>query len=202
TETGRTALLPEPPREPRRQPPRAASATHVVLSRYGAEVRSFLSARTATRMSMEEVFSVFSEDVWKGLQSVREQRQMRSWLYVVARNALARHVRRKQRWRSRHVSAELDELSGDARRSIATRLGDLSILEPIIAELDDADRSLLEQRLLHALPWREIALANASSSERQPASEADLERECARLRKRFQLLMQSLRARLPRPSRL
>lgn len=199
TAVDRPALLPQPPGNATRvtvkhDSSRTASATQVVLARYGAEVRSFLSSRTTTRVSMEDVFSAFSEDVWKGLGSVRAEGQVRSWLYVVARNALARHLRRKQRWRSRHVSAELDELQADGRRSIGTRLGDIAQLTPIVADLSEADRRLLEQRLLLALPWNEIARESTDKAGR--ASDADVARESARLRKRYQLLIQSLRAQL------
>jgi RNA polymerase sigma factor (sigma-70 family) len=196
TDAGRTPLLPRAPSpagstEHAEQP----CATHTVLDRYGSEVRNFLSSRTTTRMSMEDVFSMFSVDVWKGLPSVREQGQVRSWLYVVARNALARHLRLKQRWRSRHVSAEPDELQVDTRRSIATRLGDIAQLEPILAGLGEADRRLLEQRSMLAMPWRDIALESARrSNEAVSVSEADIARESARLRKRYQLLLETLRA--------
>lgn len=192
-DAGRTPLLPRAP-SPAASPETAGHAreTHAILDRYGSEVRNFLSSRTTTRMSMEDVFSMFSEDVWRGLRNVRTPGQVRSWIYVVARNALARHLRLKQRWRSRHVSAELDELHVEPRRSIATQLGDLAQLEPILAELSIADRRLLEQRSMLAMPWREIALENARHG--GGASEADLARESARLRKRYQLLLESLRA--------
>jgi RNA polymerase sigma-70 factor, ECF subfamily len=159
-----------------------------ILSRYASEVRSFLRSRTTSRVSMEEVFSVFSEDLWKGLPGVRADGQVRSWIYVVARNALARHLRSKQRWRSRHVTAELDELQAE-RRSLVTQLGDLAELQPLLAAVPAVDRLLLEQRLVLSMPWRDIALA------RGLRGEVEIAREAARLRKRFQLLLRSLRQR-------
>lgn len=166
----------------------AHDATRSVLARYASEVRAFLRSRTNSRVSMEEVFSAFSEDVWKGLPGVRAEGQTRSWIYVVARNALARHLRYKQRWRSRHVTAELDEIQAE-RRSISTQLGNIAELQPLLAALPDADRRLLEQRLVLSMPWRDIA------RQRGVTVEADIARESARLRKRFQLLLQSLRDR-------
>ena len=189
----RLALLPLAPRTSieirlKVEPARLADATRSILSRYASEVRAFLRPRTNSRVSTEEVFSAFSEDVWKGLPGVRADGRIRSWIYVVARNALARHLRSKQRWRSRHVAAELDELQAE-RRSIASQLGDLGELQPLLAAVAEADRLLLEQRLVLAMPWRDIALGRGLTSE------VELTREAARLRKRFQLLLQSLRER-------
>jgi RNA polymerase sigma factor (sigma-70 family) len=194
TEAARHALPPEAPSAPLAQPEQPeniADTTHSILSRYGIEIRAFLSSRTSSRASMEEVFSVFSVDVWKGLPSFRARGHVRSWIYVVARNALARHIRFQQRWRSRHVSTEPDELHSESRRSMATLLGQQAELEPLLAALNAADRRLLEQRLMLSMAWRDIAL------EQLPArSEEAIERESARLRKRFQLLVRGLRERL------
>lgn len=190
---GRMALVPEAPAQPVQLallPERAGFGERVgaILQDYGRELRAFLSLRTSSRASMEEVYSAFSEDVWKGLPQLRAEGQLRGWLYVVARNALARHLRAKLRWRSRHVSAELDELHVEARRSLATRLGERDRLEEVLAQLEPEDRFLLEQRSLFAKPWRDIAALRCSG-----ADAAELERESARLRKRYQLLLQRLR---------
>jgi RNA polymerase sigma-70 factor, ECF subfamily len=194
TAADRSALLPAAPDQRELDAARASfdRATHTILREFGDEIRTYLRARTSNRASMEEVFAVFSEDVWKGLPRYRAEGQVRSWIYVLARNALARHVRFKQRWRSRHQPVELDELSSEARQSLPARLGERAQLEPLLAQLTAADRALLEQRLVQALPWREIARNGRRASEL--TGEAELERESARLRKRFQLLLQNLRA--------
>jgi RNA polymerase sigma factor (sigma-70 family) len=190
----RLAVLPDAPTKERQiglhcERASFAHATSLILDQYGSELRAFLSSRTSNRNSMEEVYSVVSEDVWRGLPRFRFQGQVRSWIYVLARNALARHVRRKQRWQSRHVAAEPDEYQADERHSLPTRLGHSAELQPLLSELAEVDRQLLEQRLVRARSWREIAL------DRGKTSPAEIERESARLRKRFQLLVQSLRQR-------
>jgi DNA-directed RNA polymerase specialized sigma24 family protein len=172
---------------------RFADAALRILRRYASEVRAFLRVRTSSRASMEEIYSVFSEDVWKGLPRVRAGGHMRGWIYVLARNALARHVRLKQRWRNRHVFADLDALPLDLRRSVATELSHIARLEPLLAELDSADRLLLEQRLVLSMAWREIATEHARAMGLTTA--AEVTRVSARLRKRYQLLLQQLRER-------
>jgi RNA polymerase sigma factor (sigma-70 family) len=195
SDASRHAIVPPAPDEQELRAARASfdRATHSILRDFGDEIRAYLRARTSNRNSMEEVFAVFSEDVWKGLPRYRFQGQLRSWIYVLARNALARHIRGKQRWRSRHQAAELDELPLELRSSLPTQLASRAQLEPLLSQLTAADRSLLEQRLVEALPWREIALNFAQETGK--TSEAELERESARLRKRLQLLLQALRAR-------
>lgn len=170
-----------------------ADAMRHILKRYAGEVRAFLRARTNSRASMEEVFSVFSEDVWKGLPHHRSQGQPRAWLYVLARNALARHVRFKQRWRSRHVALDLDELELEMRRSVSAQLGNVAQLQPILAGLAEADRHLLEQRLVLSRPWRDIAIELMSAAD--SCRDDEIAKQSARLRKRFQLLLRSLRER-------
>lgn len=167
-----------------------SGALRAIFGRYGAELRGFLRSRTSSRNSMEEVYSSFSEDVWKGLPGLRAQGQVRSWLYVVARNALSRHLRRRLRWRDHHVAGEPDESAGEPRPSLSGPR--FSTLTPLLGDLSEHDRWLLEQRVLRAQAFAEIARLHAPAG----ASEADVSRESARLRKRFQLLVRSLRARV------
>lgn len=189
---GRLALIPSAPvfvTNPAQETP-SGHTVPAVLERYGSELRAFLSSRTSSRASMEDVYSLFAEDLWKGLPQVRAQSQLRGWLYVVARNALARHLRLKLRWRSRHVSVELDELQSEARRSLPSRMGDRVQLQEVFAQLSDEDRRLLEQRSVLRMAWRDIAA--------ERVRDADVERESARLRKRYQILVQKLRDGLTR----
>jgi RNA polymerase sigma-70 factor, ECF subfamily len=175
------------------EPTNLARTLQLLVRRYAAEMRSFLRSRTASRHSMEDVYSVFTEDVWKGLPQVRSDKHLRSWLYVVARNALSRHVRVKQRWRLRHTFSGLDTVPAELRQSYGTREKNLAKLNPLLSELSDADRRLLDQRLAKGLPWRDIALQAAR--EAGDPSEAFVTRESARLRKRYQLLLETLRER-------
>lgn len=175
------------------EPTSLARALHLLVRRYAAEMRGFLRSRTGSRNSMEEVYSVFTEDVWKGLPQLRSDKHMRSWLYVVARNALSRHVRFKRRWRLRHTFSGLETLPAELRQSYGTREGNLAQLTPLLSELSEPDRQLLDQRLVKALPWRDIALQSARQA--GDTSDASVTRESARLRKRYQLLLLTLRQR-------
>src|SRR5262245_61971093 len=87
-DAGRMALIPGAPVAATAPVPAEGGASEntvpEVLERYGSEVRAFLSSRTSSRASMEDVYSLFSEDLWKGLPQVRAQSQLRGWLYAVA----------------------------------------------------------------------------------------------------------------------
>lgn len=168
-----------------------AQAMRALMRRYATEVRAFLRSRTSSRYSMEEVYSAFSEDVWKGLPQLRSDGHVRSWVYVIARNALSRHVRRKRRWRNWHTFSGFETAQTEPRQSYATREGNLAQLAPLLCDLNDADRRLLEQRLVQAMPWRDIALESARAA--GDTSDAFVTRESARLRKRYQLLIEALR---------
>lgn len=175
------------------EPTGLARSLHLLIRRYAAEVRAFLRSRTSSRHSMEEVYSAFSEDVVKGLPQLRSEKHMRTWLYVVARNALSRHARYKKRWRLRHTFSGLETAPAELRQSYGTREGNLAQLAPLLSELSEADRQLLDQRLAKSMAWRDIALASARAA--GDTSEAFVTRESARLRKRYQLLLVTLRQR-------
>ena len=161
-------------------------ATQDLLRAFAPEIRGFLRGRTRDRASLDEVYAVFAEDVWRGLPGYRFEGRLRSWVFTVARNALSRHVKAKQRWRERHISDDFETTALPMRHSLALVSERLARLPPLLAELSDADRQLIEQRVVHALAWRDIAHA---------AGAADITRESARLRKRFQTLVRALRVR-------
>lgn len=198
----RAALLPDDPGVSaalrlHRERNGLAGAMRSLMRRYAAEVRAFLRSRTSSRYSMEEVYSAFSEDVWKGLPQVRSEAPARSWIYVVARNALSRHVRSKRRFRDRYTFSGVDNAVAELRQSLVAREGQLAQLAPLLTSLNEADRLLLERRLIQARAWRDIALETARAA--GDTSEAAVTRESARLRKRYQLLIESLRKQLGAP---
>jgi RNA polymerase sigma-70 factor (ECF subfamily) len=162
------------------------SATQLLLRGFEADIRGFLRARTRHRASLDDVYAAFSEDVWRGLPGYRFEGRLRSWVFTLARNALARHAKSKQRWRERHVSDDFETTTLPVRMSVAIKHDRLARLAPLLAGLAEADRKLIEQRMLHALSWREIAHASGA---------ADVVRESARLRKRYQIVVRALRVR-------
>jgi RNA polymerase sigma-70 factor (ECF subfamily) len=118
---------------------------------------------------------------------------MRTWLYTLARHAAARFQRAPHRRPGRRVSlSKAGELAARVRTAtlpfLRTEAKDR--FAQIRNSLDERDRSLLVLRVDRGMTWKEIALVLSSEGERDEV----VEREAARLRKRFQSLKEEIRA--------
>jgi RNA polymerase sigma-70 factor, ECF subfamily len=166
------------------------AAAHA-LRHYGAEVFGYLLAVHRDEDDARDVFSVVCERFWRTLPRFEWRASLRTYLYVLARSQSARHRRDEARRRARleplseadAVPAEVREatrscLRSDGPRSI-TRLRDA---------LQPDDRELLVLRVDRGLAWPCLARVFLGDE----ADEAAVEREAARLRKRFQLLRRRL----------
>jgi len=168
-------------------------AATLAIATYGPELYGFLLHLMGGEGPAADVFSQASEDLWHGLPAFESRCSVRSWMYVVARHAAARY--RRTPWeRDRRGASALDAVVADARSRTApwlqTEVKDR--WRALRDELDPDDRTLLVLRVDRDLPWLEVA--RVMLGEEAP-SDAELERECARLRKRFQLLKSELRDR-------
>lgn len=75
---------------------------------YGREILGFLIARLRDRDAASDVFSMFTENVWKGLAGFRWDCTARVWCYALARHAASRYIEDARRRRGRHVLWWLD----------------------------------------------------------------------------------------------
>jgi DNA-directed RNA polymerase specialized sigma24 family protein len=167
-------------------------ATTLLLKAYAARTRTFISARLRDPTARAEVFAVFSEDVWKGIASLRGRTSVLPWVFVLARNAVHRHGRAQQRWAVRHVSLDAaPDLPTSDDDDPAPEGAGYARIAPLLHRLSAGERWLLDQRFIAGNSWNEIARAQLVSAT-TPDHEAVL-RESARLRKKSQLLVQRLR---------
>jgi RNA polymerase sigma-70 factor (ECF subfamily) len=171
--------------------PTAATRT---LEAYGAEIFSLLAAlHRGAEADADDAFSLFCENLWKGLPGFARRSSVRTWAYTVARHASSR-VRDKQRaTREVHVSGEAFANLAEAvrtgtwtkiRRETANRLRELR------EQLAPDDQMLLILRVERDLDWKDLAQVLADEA----LGEAELVRESARLRKRFQWIKEKLRS--------
>src|SRR5262249_4986179 len=141
-----------------------------------------------------EVFSQTTEDMWRGLPSFGRRCSVRTWLYVLARHAAARFRRSPWNRGDRTGDARLDALIAVAPSQtqpwLRTEAKDR--WHALRESLEPDDRALLVLRVDRDLSWTDVARVILGSDE---ADAADLERETARLRKRYQLLKDELRER-------
>jgi RNA polymerase sigma-70 factor (ECF subfamily) len=170
-------------------------ATTRAIELYGAELYGFLHALAREEDTAAEAFSVFTEDLWKGLPKFRWESSLRTWAYALARNALHRVRRDPARRPGRNIPlSQVGALSGLAEvvRSVTSphlRTEVKDRFARLREQLDPDDHALLILRVDRKMSWREIARAMPA----EPGGEQDLEKRAATLRKRFERAKSMLR---------
>ncbi len=154
---------------------------------YGPEILAYLAALARRPDLTEDAFSGFGEALWRGLPRFEWRSSLRTWLYVVARNAFLRlerdaarrPVQRLETEAARQLAAEIIEGS---RRLIEVERE--SALSELRAQLDEEEQTLLILRVDRKLDWLEVA--EVLYGEELVREHEDPEQLRARLRKRFQ----------------
>jgi RNA polymerase sigma-70 factor (ECF subfamily) len=168
-----------------------------LLQAYGREVLGFLIARLRDRDAAAEVFSLFTVDLWKGFDGFRWQCTARVWAYTLARHAASHYISDARKRRERDVSLSragpLSAIEQKIRTTTlaAARTEARSRMAQLRESLPIEDQTLLILRVNRRLDWREIAQVIGGDGE--AIGEAGLDREAARLRKRYQLVKDKLR---------
>jgi RNA polymerase sigma-70 factor (ECF subfamily) len=169
------------------------SAATCAIEGYGPEVLGFLVSFLRSDTDASDAFGQACEDLWTGIPGFEGRSTMRAWFYTLARHAAARLRRSPHRRPGRHVPvSDVGEVAELVRSRTLEYLRTTAKdkLAVIRDTLDPDDRALLVLRVDRGLSWREIA--RVLLSEEDAADEA---RATARLRKRFQLVKDEIRAR-------
>jgi RNA polymerase sigma-70 factor, ECF subfamily len=163
---------------------------------YGPEIYGFLLALGhGDEPAADEVFSAFCEHVWRGLPGFTWRSSLRTWVYCVARNDFSAHRRSARRSALREVPLcscpEVAEAAACARTETLSfvRTERRREIDRLRDELPEEDRSLLILRVNRELTWLELARIFLGEEVTSPEA---LQRESARLRKRFQIIKQRL----------
>lgn len=197
-------------------------AATLVLRELGPEVLGFLSGVLGD-VDADEVFSAWSERLWKSLKGFEGRCSLRTWTYVLARREISRFRKGVRRHAEGRVPlSELQSVLAAFRSGTGTTMATAKQrqLTALREELPIEDRTLLILRVDRKLSFDEIALVFAESlesgteverseagghadgspdgAEGSAARAIDRRREAARLRKRFQLVKQRLVARARR----
>jgi RNA polymerase sigma-70 factor (ECF subfamily) len=168
-------------------------ATDELLRTLGPEVLGFLYGILDSEADADEVFGAASERVWRSLGRFQWRSTLRTWIYVIARNEAVRFLQGARRRHAGHVTPSALEKALVAVRATtrSTRKSEKrDRLLQLRAELPPDDRMLLVLRVDRDLAWEDIALTFLS--EEQQADHEQVQREAARLRKRFQLVRKRL----------
>ena len=174
-----------------------AAAATLAIERYGGEILAFLIARLRSRSTAEEVFSMFAEKLWVGLPAFEWRSSMKSWAYRIARNAAndfvtAAHNRPERNLdlsQRASLSALIDRVRSATQNYRRTEVKDR--MRELRETLPQDDQMLLILRVDQAMDWRDLAVAMSDPD--APLDDAEVDREAARLRKRFERVKERLR---------
>ncbi len=167
------------------------------MEAFAGEVMRFLVARSADPQLASDAFAAFSEDLLRGLPRFEFRSSVRTWVYTLAHHALARTRQALARERSRSVTlSEATALSDMiARERTQTppylRTEVKRQLRALRGRLREDDQLLLDLRTTRRFSWKDIARICLGPD--SGIAEAEITKEAARLRKRFQLVTQKLR---------
>jgi len=152
------------------------------LRGYGPQILAYLSGVLRDDEAAAEVFSEFSEDLWRGIGAFRRESSFRTWAYRLAWNAARQLARDPFRKRGRRLkTSEWSAIAQEVRSSAATQRqfeiqGRLAKLR---TALHPDEQSLLILRIDRELSWKEVA---------QVMSESGTALDEAAWRKRFERL--------------
>ena len=196
-------------------------AATLVLRELGPEVLGFLCGVLGDG-DADEVFSAWSERLWRSLKGFEGRCSLRTWTYVLARREISRFRKGMRRHAEGRVPlSELQSVLAGPRTRTTMATAKQRQLTALRDELPIEDRTLLILRVDRGLSFDEIALVFAENLESvtevergetkggDPDGSAggaggeaprgmDRRREAARLRKRFQLVKQRLVTRVRR----
>jgi RNA polymerase sigma-70 factor (ECF subfamily) len=151
---------------------RPAAAT-AAIQEYGPSVLRYLRSLLRDEDDAGDAFSVFAENVWRGLPSWRGDGSLRAWCFRLAWNAAINL--RNEAWRRRgrrFFSGEASALAEEIRtRSHVKVERQRQVLDKLRESLDVEEVSLLALRIDQKLSWAEIAEVSAADGQRiEPAA--------------------------------
>ncbi len=161
-----------------------AGAATLVVREYGPQLLGYLCSVLRSEADAGEVFSMFSEDLWKGLPGFRRECPVRVWCYRLAWHAAARFLRDPYRGRGRRLeTTELSRIVEEVRSSVFLGRDQArqATLDRLRAALSPDERTLLVLRLDRGLAWGEVALVMAEERG-APVDEPTLRKRFERLK--------------------
>lgn len=170
-------------------------AATVVIEVFGPQVMGFMNARLGALDAAEEAFTLFAEDVWRGLPGFSGRGSLRGWVYTLARNAANRHGRRRAAAR-KHEAPMPSGFALQAAAEVRTRTRPYlrtdvkDEFRSLREQLSEEDQTLLILRVDRDMEWNEIAQVLGDDEALDSAQTA---RVAARMRQRFQAIKGRLR---------
>ena len=170
------------------------AVAETIVNEYGGEVFGYLVRTMRSERDASEVFSVFCEDLCRGLPGFQRRCSFRSWVYKLATSARYRH--HADPFRKRGVRLETDAMRNIEENVRTKTLAYLRTeardgFSRLRERLDAEEQSLLTLRIDRGLTWPEIALI-LSNSEKTP-EEDELLAMAAASRQKYKRLKDRIR---------
>ena len=173
-------------------------AATLALEHYGSELYGYLFAQLGDRNDADDVFAQFSEELWKSLSHFEWRCRLRTWAYKLARRAASQQRRRDRRRVPQQPlpsSSRFDrpvEVVSHTPAWQSTAVKDR--FRGLLGKLSHEDRTLLILRVDRGLAWLELAEVMLDDEHGpEPRRPEQLQKEAARLRKRYQIAKDRLR---------
>ena len=170
-----------------------SAATTRALQLYGGEVFGLLVALHRNEQDASDVFSAWSERLWQSMDGFGWECSLRTWSYMLARQASSRFRREGRRHDDGRIglSEAISNVAAEVRSATATylRTETKDEIARLRESLPDDDQMLLILRVDRGLEWDEVTRVFLGDDADDAASH---KRESARLRKRFQLVKERL----------
>ncbi|MGC3996609.1 MAG: sigma-70 family RNA polymerase sigma factor [Anaeromyxobacter sp.] len=136
------------------------AAAEAIVRDHGPQILGYLASILRNDADAADVFSQFTEDLWKGLPGFRGECPVRVWAYRLAWHAAVRHLRDPYRARGRRLeTTELSRIAEEVRSSVlmGKREARQRGIDRLRSRLAPEEQSLLVLRLDRGLSWREVA---------------------------------------------
>jgi RNA polymerase sigma-70 factor (ECF subfamily) len=164
----------------------ASGAASEALQDLGPMTLRYLRSLLRDEDDAADAFSLFAENLWKGLPAFRFGSSLRTWAYRIAWNA-ARKLQNEayRRHGRRFASGEASALADDIRTRTTERVArQKDALEQLRSALSVEDQSMLALRIDQGLSWTEIAEISAEDGQK-PVQAAALMKRFERLKTRL-----------------
>jgi len=169
-------------------------ATEATLRAYGPELIGWLCSILPGEAEAHDAFSWMAEQLWRSLPRYAARCSLRTWCYMLARSGASRVRGRAHRAHEELVSHIPSLAHAVTHVWNTTQRADVqrqNIYAELRASLDADDETLLVLRVDRDLAWRDIAQVLLG----EDASDDDLIRRAAALRKQFERIKLQLRER-------
>jgi RNA polymerase sigma-70 factor, ECF subfamily len=173
----------------------SGAATEAIAG-YGPELLGFLVALLRDEAEARELFADLCAELWSGIERFEFRSSFRSWAYAVARHLLSHRARARARQGQVRLSevSEISKLVAKVRTEtpIPFRSEIKESVERLRRQLSQEEQALLILRVDRGLSWSEVATVMLGPM--RSAGEAELRRETAACRKRYERITARLRA--------